>query len=158
DAGPATGTGHVMRCLALAQAWQEAGGDATLASAHPLGGLESRLHSDGIGNRYLAASTSPGSLQNAEQKIALASLYGEEWIVLDGYVFSSSYQRALKSAGLRLLVLDDFGHAEHYCADLVLNQNLHAHERLYARREADTRLLLGTRFALLRREFTRWQE
>ena len=37
-----------------------------------------------------------------------------------------------------LLVEDDNGHAEHYWADVVLNQNIHASERLYARREATT--------------------
>src|SRR5262249_40544839 len=51
---------------------------------------------------------------------------------------------------------DDHGHAEHYSADLVLNQNLHAAEELYRSREPTTRLLLGTRYVLLRREFRPW--
>jgi RimJ/RimL family protein N-acetyltransferase len=55
-----------------------------------------------------------------------------------------------------VLVVDDFGHAGHYAADLVLNQNLHAAAALYRDRASDTRLLLGTRFALLRREFRAW--
>ena len=33
DASIAIGTGHVMRCLALAQAWQDAGGQAVFAMA-----------------------------------------------------------------------------------------------------------------------------
>ena len=41
----------------------------------------------------------------------------------------------------------------HYSADVVLNQNLHAHERLYEKREPYTKLLLGTNYVLLRREF-----
>jgi spore coat polysaccharide biosynthesis predicted glycosyltransferase SpsG len=56
---------------------------------------------------------------------------------------------------LRLLFIDDNGHAAHYYADFVLNQNIHADAALYANREAHTHLLLGTRYALLRREF--WQ-
>jgi spore coat polysaccharide biosynthesis predicted glycosyltransferase SpsG len=54
---------------------------------------------------------------------------------------------------VKLLFLDDNGHAGHYAADVVLNQNPHAHEALYADREAYTRLLLGPDYALLRREF-----
>ena len=33
DATMAIGSRHVMRCLALAQGWQDAGGDVTLAAA-----------------------------------------------------------------------------------------------------------------------------
>ena len=38
-----------------------------------------------------------------------------------------------------------------------LNQNIHAREKLYAAREPYTRLMLGTRHALLRREFLKWR-
>jgi spore coat polysaccharide biosynthesis predicted glycosyltransferase SpsG len=38
-----------------------------------------------------------------------------------------------------------------------LNQNLHASERLYSEREAGSRLLLGPKFNLLRREFNAWR-
>jgi spore coat polysaccharide biosynthesis predicted glycosyltransferase SpsG/RimJ/RimL family protein N-acetyltransferase len=55
-----------------------------------------------------------------------------------------------------VLAVDDFAHADHYAADLVLNQNLHARDDLYGAREPYTSLLLGTRFALLRREFRKW--
>ena len=42
-------------------------------------------------------------------------------------------------------------------ADLVLNQNINAAAEMYANREAHTRLLLGTRYVLLRREFWPWR-
>ena len=35
DATRAMGTGHVMRCLALTQSWQDAGGSAVFAMANP---------------------------------------------------------------------------------------------------------------------------
>jgi len=77
--------------------------------------------------------------------------------VLDGYHFDGVYQRQVKEAGNRLLVIDDMAHLKHYYADIVLNQNLHAEQLRYAC-ELDTCLLLGTRYVLLRREFLAWKE
>jgi spore coat polysaccharide biosynthesis predicted glycosyltransferase SpsG len=78
-------------------------------------------------------------------------------VVLDGYHFGDEFQRVLRAAELRVLAIDDFGHTEHRHADLVLNQNLHATEALYPGCGVNTRLLLGTRFILLRREFRKWR-
>jgi spore coat polysaccharide biosynthesis predicted glycosyltransferase SpsG/RimJ/RimL family protein N-acetyltransferase len=49
--------------------------------------------------------------------------------------------------------MDDNGEVDHHVAHVVLNQNLHARESLYRSRSPRTRLLLGPRYALLRREF-----
>ena len=78
------------------------------------------------------------------------------WVVVDGYHFDAEYQGIIKKSGLSLLFIDDTGHADHYSADLVLNQNAHAHEDLYKNRESYTRLLLDTEYTLLRREFLSW--
>ncbi len=156
DASITTGTGHVMRCLALAQAWQDAGGRAVFAMAEATAALQARLSvaSFDIG----AVRAGAGTPEDARETIALGRELQCEWIVVDGYHFTADYQRALKSAGFRLLLLDDYGHASHYSADLVLNQNICAREPLYARRDPPTRLLLGPRYCLLRREFSAWRD
>jgi UDP-2,4-diacetamido-2,4,6-trideoxy-beta-L-altropyranose hydrolase len=74
-------------------------------------------------------------------------------VVLDGYHFGSDYQLGIKTAGFTLLVVDDYGHADFYHADWVLNQNISAREELYAKRSPATKLLLGPKFAMLRKEF-----
>src|SRR5262249_34983029 len=58
--------------------------------------------------------------------------------------------------GLQHLLIDDLGHASRYLADLVLDQNVCARELLYEGRAPGTKLLLGPRYALLRREFRMW--
>lgn len=156
DASPQIGTGHVMRCLALAQAWQAEGGSVTLVAHDLPHNLRARLATEGVQVRESAPAI--GSADDAAHALAVAGALGARHAVIDGYHFGAAYQRQLKAAGLRLLMLDDNGHAEHYAADLVLNQNIHAHEGLYARREPDTELLLGTRYALLRREFWPWRD
>jgi UDP-2,4-diacetamido-2,4,6-trideoxy-beta-L-altropyranose hydrolase len=155
DGGEQMGTGHVMRTLALAQAWQDAGGSVRYAMAAPSPGIAARLNAESV--EIDAIQVAPGSDDDARQIVELARKQNAAWVVVDGYQFDGNYQRLIKESGLRLLVLDDYGHADHYWADLVLNQNLHANESLYRNREPHTRLLLGVRFALLRREFLKWQ-
>lgn len=155
DASTRIGTGHVMRCLALAQAWQSGGGHAFFAMSMESPALQARLQSEGIEVIYLPAQS--GSADDAVQTVDLAQRMGATWVVADGYHFGAEYQRIIKGAGQRLLFIDDNGHADHYCADVVLNQNIHAHEGLYENREPYTRLLLGPRYVLLRREFLGWR-
>ncbi len=154
DATTAMGTGHVMRCLALAQAWQDAGGQPVFAMAEGSLALRQRLLAENI--EVAALEASPGSEDDAKRVAELAQHCAASWVVVDGYQFGAAYQRQLKAAGVKLLFIDDHGHARHYCADLVLNQNAHAREGFYAKREPYTRLLLGPRYAMLRREFARW--
>jgi len=155
DASAQIGTGHLMRCLALAQAWRDVGGRVVFLMAMESPPLEARLRSEGMEVVHLPVQ--PGSMDDAIQTADFARQLGADWVVVDGYHFGAEYQRIIKDSGLRLLFIDDIGHAEHYSADLVLNQNIHAHEGLYQNREPYTRLLLGTRYVLLRREFLKWR-
>jgi len=154
DASVAIGTGHVMRCLALAQAWQDAGGSVVFAMAESTPAIDSRFRSEGMEIVHL--DVSPNSLQDSRAFAALAFNRRAVWAVVDGYRFDSEYQHNLKNAGLKLLLVDDLGQYERYFADIILNQNVHAREQMYASREAYTRLLLGPRFAMLRRDFRPW--
>jgi len=153
DADVRAGTGHVMRCLALAQAWSDAGGRAVLLSAPLPPALETRLGAEGLA--VVALQAAPGSPEDAAETARQAQERGAEWVVADGYHFEVGFGRALKEAGHKILVLDDNGGADTSDADLVLNQNIHAQADWYG--ESPGRLLLGPRYALLRREFRTWR-
>ncbi|MCX5964345.1 MAG: UDP-2,4-diacetamido-2,4,6-trideoxy-beta-L-altropyranose hydrolase [Cyanobacteria bacterium] len=155
DASAQIGMGHVMRCLALAQVWQTHQGRSLLVMANSVPPLEPRLHSEGIKFIYLTAQ--PGSLEDSRETIAIAHQFRASWIVVDGYQFNAEYQKQLKEAGLKVLFFDDYGHCDHYYADLILNQNIGAEESLYCNRENQTKLLLGSDYTLLRKEFLEWQ-
>jgi UDP-2,4-diacetamido-2,4,6-trideoxy-beta-L-altropyranose hydrolase len=141
--------------LALAQAWQSEG-----AAVHFVGEttdrLEKRLRDEGI--TVWPLMSTPGSEEDAGETARKAKEVGASWVVVDGYHFDGSYQCKLREEGVRVLFLDDYGHADHYEADLVLNQNIDAEATLYDDRSEDTELLLGPRYALLRREFWPWRE
>src|SRR5206468_95107 len=156
DATAAIGHGHVMRCLALAQAWQDRGGECVFAMTEPIPGIKARLCAEGF--EVIPLTVMPGRSEDAAQLAELARFRDASWVVVDGYEFRAEYHRALKSAAVRLLVIDDSGHAGSYCSDLVLDQNAGTRESLYDRRAPYTELLLGSRYAMLRREFRRWPE
>lgn len=155
DASPHIGTGHLMRMLALAQAWQERGNTAIFVVAMDPGLLAERLHLEGFDIVRLVAA--PGSLNDAAQTAVLAQAHGARWIVFDGYHFDTLYQQTLGGYGIPLLCVDDAGYAGEFVADIILNQNLLANEELYKKRPKKSRLVLGPRFALLRREFWGWR-
>jgi UDP-2,4-diacetamido-2,4,6-trideoxy-beta-L-altropyranose hydrolase len=143
-----------MRCLALAQAWKDAGGKVVFVTACQSEILLQRLRGEGFGINLLANSyPDPSDWDNTKDVL---SAYHGAWVVLDGYHFDETYQQQVKEAGYKLLVIDDMAHLKHYYADIVLNQNLHA-EQLHYSCEPYTRLLLGTRYVLLRREFLDWR-
>lgn len=151
DANVKIGTGHVMRCMALAQAWQDKGGRVLWVFAEMTASFEERLQRENV--KSVKIEGSPGSKEDSEQTVTLASKSQASWVVLDGYHFGVEFQTAIKNAHLKLLFVDDNGHAGEYSADFVLNQNVYARASMYKNREPHTQLLLGTRFALLRREF-----
>jgi UDP-2,4-diacetamido-2,4,6-trideoxy-beta-L-altropyranose hydrolase len=156
DASVRIGTGHVMRCVALAQAVQDAGGGAVFAMAETTPAIESRLAAESC--KVLRIACAAGTADDAQQTRRFMEQQHADWIVVDGYQFDADYQDELRKAGCKLLFLDDYGHASRYSAQLVLNQNAGASEKLYANRMLDTRLLLGPHYALLRREFSRWRD
>jgi UDP-2,4-diacetamido-2,4,6-trideoxy-beta-L-altropyranose hydrolase len=155
DGGPGIGGGHVMRCLALAQAWSETGGRAAFCAAVLAPSLQRRLVDEGFG--CIAVETDPGGTGDAEATVAVAKSLGARVIVVDGYQFAPAFHQRLHDAGLKLAALDDNGELGTDVDDVVINQNRHASPALYPQHRDLTRLLLGTEYALLRREFRTWQ-
>ena len=147
-----------MRCLALAQAWQDAGGSVNFLMAQSTASIRARLVAENCKVFFL--SVIPGSEQDAALTGEHFSQLGAEFLVVDGYAFGAKYQHQLRNREQTFLYVDDAGKCERYLADIVLNQNLTAAEDLYHNCATGARLLLGTSFCLLRREFTRirkWQ-
>ena len=156
DATPRIGIGHLMRCLALAQAWKAKGSAVIFLSHCQSGYLMNRIASEGfyiipIANSY----PNPDDLEftldflSQCQSINPAANF---WLAIDGYHFDESYQRMVRDRGFRILVVDDYHHLPDYSYDIMLNQNIGAETLDYSCSFAKS-CLLGTRYVLLRKEF-----
>lgn len=156
DADVAMGTGHVMRCMALAQAWQDAGGSAAFALAQVPEELLPRLHSQGF--ETIALPVAAGSSEDARATGAHARQMGAQWAVVDGDQFTSAFAAELKPCGQRIALLDDYGQRERYDVDLVVNPNFETEEEVYRRGGCRGTVVTGSEYVLLRREFRRHEE
>jgi UDP-2,4-diacetamido-2,4,6-trideoxy-beta-L-altropyranose hydrolase len=144
------GTGHVLRCLALALEWMRQGGRAVFIMVEPEPALAARLRAAGATIEKLP--TAPGSAADATATAALVRQSGARWVVLDGPMFGHDWDAAWTGEA-RLLRIDDNGLARPFRADLLLNQNFGASAADYPARTGPCRLLLGPEYALVRPEF-----
>jgi UDP-2,4-diacetamido-2,4,6-trideoxy-beta-L-altropyranose hydrolase len=151
DASATIGAGHVMRCLALAQAWQDVGGQVLFGCTEIHPDLSDRLHDEGM--QVQTIDSDAGSLNDAQQTLALARQRTAAALVIDGYQFGQDYHDTIADFEGRTLIVDDYGQLTSYKTDFVLNQNLGADSALYSNRSDHTKLLLGTNYCLIRREF-----
>lgn len=150
DADASIGAGHFTRCLALAQAWRDRRGEVIFVTTCKRSELLNRLKEEGIGIRHITAAYP--DKRDLEETLTILSDYPLSWVVLDGYHFGSSYQKKIRKTDHRTMCIDDTASLEQYHADVVLNQNIHAHDLQYNCLPV-TKLLFGTEFALLQRVF-----
>jgi UDP-2,4-diacetamido-2,4,6-trideoxy-beta-L-altropyranose hydrolase len=148
DANAAKGIGHLMRMIALGQAWKDAGGSVLFLGMVEATTLRKRILAEGF---KLVDIDEPHPAEG-DLAAVLKHTQSGAWVALDGYHFDTVYMHALRSVGRRTLVVDDANDRNEYEADILLNQNLGADGFDYLLNTAAL-ALAGPRFALLRREF-----
>lgn len=153
DASLEIGSGHVMRCLTLADALKAQGAKCIFISrAHP-GHLMDLVRARGYEAKALPApvqqASGAGLLDAQQTKVALANQQAD-WLVVDHYALDRSWEIELKPHCKKMLVIDDLADRAHDC-DVLLDQNLRygAAERYRDLVPSTCRLLLGPAHVLL---------
>jgi UDP-2,4-diacetamido-2,4,6-trideoxy-beta-L-altropyranose hydrolase len=149
DASTRIGSGHIMRCLTLANALRAGGASVRFISRDLPDHLAGLIRADGHDVAPLHGAAGDETL-DAEQSLMAAGR--ADWMMVDHYELGARWETLVRQ-GCRVLSIDDIARA-HDC-DVLLDQNYH--------REAEARyaglvppsgtVLAGPRFALLRPEF-----
>jgi UDP-2,4-diacetamido-2,4,6-trideoxy-beta-L-altropyranose hydrolase len=177
DASLQIGTGHVMRCLTLADALAARGGECQFICGAHEGNLIEFIRSKGyvahalpIVHEASVASTAPGpaastpdlahahwlgatQAQDAEACAPILAAQRPDWLIVDHYALDARWERALAPHYRKLMVIDDLADRPHAC-DLLLDQTFGRDAADYRPLvPADCHLLCGSQYALLRPEF-----
>jgi len=157
DASTALGSGHVMRCLTLAEELRSQGAVVTFVCRVCDGDMCDSIAGRGFGVFLLNIASSGASWEeDAVQTQAALQTAGvvPEWLVVDHYALDRRWEAMLRRKTRHIMVIDDLANRPHDC-DLLLDQNFDSPlHRSYARLvPGAARLLLGTEYALVRREF-----
>ena len=171
DASLAIGSGHIMRCLTLANALQEQGWRTGFICRHLPEALQQQLQAlahqvivlpataaaavEDIGPElthahWLGVSQSVDA-QQTQQAIADQCC---QWLIVDHYALDQRWQARFVEQGLNVMVIDDLYDRQHQ-GHLLLNQNIaiDASQSYQMLVPASMRCLLGPDYALLRPEF-----
>lgn len=159
DASVQIGSGHVMRCLTLADMIAQSGGTCHFVCRVLPGDLITHITNRGHKVHPLPAPVDPVGWLGVplDQEIAQAgpiiATLAPDRIIVDHYGLDAAWETAVAPAGCPVMVIDDVADRSHAC-DILLDQNLGRKALDYGGLVPDncTRLI-GTDYALLRPEF-----
>ncbi len=178
DAAVHIGSGHVMRCLTLADELRNRGARVAFICRDFEGNLQKHIASKGYQCYLLPRPENAYSVEGSEYAAwlgasqeedadATASIcndcigeYGKiDWLITDHYAIDERWHRRLRPFVRGIMVIDDIANRPHEC-DILLDQNLYdnAEERYAGLVPTECRLLLGPEYALLRPEFREARE
>jgi UDP-2,4-diacetamido-2,4,6-trideoxy-beta-L-altropyranose hydrolase len=151
DASRQIGSGHMMRCLALADEIRARGGHTRFISRDEPGHLGDLVVTRGHQLHLL-----PTGLSFEDDAAACRELLaqGVGWLVVDHYGLEARWERSMRSVAKNVMAIDDLAARPHDC-DLLLDQNVFSGDPYAALVPLACRKLLGSRYALLRQIFRR---
>jgi len=144
DSSSTIGTGHIMRDLVLAKAFN--GAKISFAVQELSGNINHKIEQEGYGIHLLHSN-------DIDELIDLIIQNDIEMIVIDHYGIDYLFEQELKAAtGVKIFILDDT-YEKHHC-DILLNHNIYADSTQYKYLVPSTcELRCGSDYTLLRDEF-----
>lgn len=171
DASLKIGTGHIMRCLTLAEELKNKGAAVGFICRDLPGNLASFIRSRSCDVYLLPAAESLDYYEKnkskhndwlgvssdsdaAETRSILLNFERVDWLVVDHYALDEKWEAVQRDVVKNILVIDDLADRTHDC-DLLLDQNYYAKMdvRYTGLVPENCQQLLGPKYTLLRKEF-----
>lgn len=164
DASIHIGSGHIMRCLVLAQALKEKGHNVAFASRAQAGDLIDFVIEKGfVVHRLIQPSKWKIPAHSSDYSTWLQVSWQEDakslckevdsidLVIVDHYALDIQWENEVKkNIYSKVVVIDDLNRG--HCCDLVVDQNLWRNQNLrYI--NSNAKILLGPAYALLRPDF-----
>jgi UDP-2,4-diacetamido-2,4,6-trideoxy-beta-L-altropyranose hydrolase len=172
DASLHMGSGHVMRCLTLANELARRGADCSFVCKAHAGHLANMIEAALFNVTLLPVETELplssasdykswlGGSQDDDARKSLRHFSEKKanWVVVDHYALDREWETVVTRPHQDIFVIDDLANRPHVCAAL-LDQSLGSHIRDYAHFvPPECRTYFGPEFALLRPEFAQHRE
>lgn len=153
DSSKEIGSGHVMRTFAIAEELLDQGHAVTFGCCELLPELQRRITKAGASiakiNGHIASD------KDLSQTISFCESHKINCVILDGYDFTEVYLSEIRKVS-RLLFIDDEVKLKFIDADFILNMSPFATEEIYHDISGNSKLLLGPKYALIRKEFRKF--
>ncbi|WP_409306248.1 UDP-2,4-diacetamido-2,4,6-trideoxy-beta-L-altropyranose hydrolase [Pectobacterium sp. B1J-3] len=175
DASIDIGSGHIMRCITLADELRRSGHDIYFICRDLPGHLGAVLEKNEIAYSLLCApehdeqnvqepSYAHSMWLTVSQKVdflqsrSVIECYQPDWIVVDHYALTAIWQEYAREYTAKICVIDDLADRPH-CADILIDQSVGRKANDYRDLvPAYCQLLIGPKYALLRPEFSHWRD
>lgn len=170
DASIQIGTGHIMRCLTLADELRRQGHACIFICRDHEGHLEKLILDKGYEIHLLPNMDVESSALNwndhakwlgvswekdAEQTLSVINDKLLDWLVVDHYALDSRWEKAIAPATRKIMVIDDLADRSHCCA-ILLDQTYGKSKNEYRKLvDEECKVLCGSKYALLRPEFAK---
>ena len=170
DASVKIGFGHVMRCLALAEALKSRGAVCEFICREHPGNLIEHISKKGYKTHIIPMGSNKdidlrysdwlGASQLEDVQICKDILLAiqPDWLIVDHYALDTAWESELSHCYRHLMVIDDLADRRHKCR-ILLDQTLGRSRTDYEPWISnDCTLLSGPEYALLRSEFAALRE
>lgn len=170
DASTRIGSGHVMRCLTLAEELRDAGIKVVFISRSHEGNLNGLIQNKGFELYELSSGGQEctidtireeyagwlGTTQDADaaETIEILKNNKPDWVIVDHYAIDECWEQLVRPYVKKIMVIDDLADRKHDC-NLLLNPGIEPdlEDRYVKLVPAYTILMVGSQYCILRPEF-----